>query len=475
MTERLLRYNRVFLALADVLAVILAFFLAWYVRYELEWYRAVDPAFYTGFGFYFKVSLLTAALIVFAYYLEGIYRLPRGTSFLNEFYRLLNATTTVTIILMVANYILQPPYHSRFVYLIAGFLILVLAAFNRLVYRQVMKSLRRRGYGARRILLVGAGEVSRAIMRALLARPELGYEVLGFLDDNPAKGQRDLGPFHALGGIDNLPQSLVENQVDEVIITLPWQYHRRIMSVLSHCERQNVRARIVPDVLQLSLDRVDVEILDGIPLLGTKSTTMSRPQFVLKRLVDVTITLLAMIIALPLMGIIALAIKLDSPGPAIFVQERVGRNGVIFKTYKFRSMVSEAEALRPALAELNEADGPLFKIRDDPRMTRVGRILRRFSLDELPQMFNVLRGDMSVVGPRPALPEEVAAYEPWHRKRLEVLPGITGLWQVSGRSNLSFDEMVLLDIYYVENWSLSLDISIILRTLPKVLMGEGAY
>jgi exopolysaccharide biosynthesis polyprenyl glycosylphosphotransferase len=325
------------------------------------------------------------------------------------------------------------------------------------------------------VLLVGAGEVSRMIMRVLLAKPDLGFDAVGFLDDNPEKGKKNLGPFSALGSIDNLDQVFSEYGVDEVIITLPWQYHRRIMSVLNQCTRLNVRARVVPDVLQLSLDQVDVEVLDGIPLLGVKPVSISGSRLAIKRTIDLAITTVGMIVLLPIMALVALAIKLDSSGPAIFVQKRIGKNGNSFNTFKFRSMVLEAENLREDLADFNEADGPLFKMRDDPRLTRTGRWIRRFSLDELPQIFNVLRGEMSLVGPRPALPEEVDAYESWHRKRLEVTPGLTGMWQVSGRSNLSFDEMVMLDIYYVENWSPFLDLSILLRTIPKVLSGEGAY
>ena len=475
MAKQILRFHKPLLVVLDFLLVILAFYLAWYIRYELQWYRAVDPASYTGFDFYLRIALLAGVLMVGALYLEGVYRLPRGTSYLNEFYRLLNATTTVTIVLMVGNYMFQPLYHSRLVYGIAGILILLFLAISRLINRWMMAWARRRGLGTKRVLLVGAGEVSRMIMRVLLAKPDLGFDVVGFLDDNPERGQRDLGPFAALGPIDNLPQIVGEYNVEEVIVTLPWQYHRRIMSVLNQCERFGIQARVVPDVLQLSLDRVDIEVLDGIPLLGTKRLAITGPGFAVKRTLDVIITALSLILMLPIMAIVAIAIKLDSPGPALFVQKRIGKDGSTFNTYKFRSMVLDAEVKRDELADLNEADGPLFKIKDDPRLTRTGRFIRRLSLDELPQIFNVLRGDMSLVGPRPALPEEVEAYEPWHRKRLDVMPGMTGLWQVSGRSNLSFDEMVMLDIYYVENWSPILDISILLRTIPKVLSGEGAY
>ncbi|MBX7232993.1 MAG: sugar transferase [Caldilineales bacterium] len=475
MAKLFVRFHKQFLIATDVVLVILSFYLAWYVRYQLQWYRSVDPASYTSFDFYLRVSALAAALIFVAFNIEGAYNLPPGTGFLDEFYRLFNGTTTVTIILMVGNYMFQPAYHSRLVYGIGGVLILIFTTLSRLFDRDLLARLRRRGIGAKRVLLVGAGETSRHIMRVLLANRNLGYDVVGFLDDDPERGQRNLGPFTGLGPIENLPQVLNEDHVDEVIITLPWQYHRRIIGVLTQCERQAVRARVVPDVLQMSLDRVDVEVLDGIPLLGVKYVAIAGSRFAVKRAIDLVLATLITLLLAPLMAILIVLIKLDSPGPAFFVHERVGKNGVLFRTFKFRSMVVEAEALRPQLAALNEADGPLFKIRDDPRATRVGRYLRRFSLDELPQLFNVLRGEMSLVGPRPALPDEVAAYESWQRKRLEVMPGITGLWQISGRSDLGFEEMMLLDIYYVENWSPLLDVSIMLRTIPKVLLRHGAY
>ncbi len=475
MSERILRIHKPLLALGDALLTILAFYVAWYVRYELEWYRSVDPASYTDFDFYLWVSFLAAIMIVGAYYIEGVYRLPRGVGLFTEFWRLFNGVAAVTIVLMMGNFLLQPPYHSRLVYGIAGMLILLFVSLARILNRAVLARLRRRGIGAKRVLLVGAGEVSRMVMRVLLANANLGYQIVGFLDDNPDRGERNLGPFQALGAIDNLSQILSERRVDEVIVTLPWQYHRRIISVLNQCERNHVQAKVVPDVLQISLDQVDLETLKGIPLLGVKQGAIAGPRLAIKRGFDLLIILPALLLLLPIMLLLALIIRLDSPGPILFVQERIGRNGRPFAAFKFRTMVADAEDLRPHLQELNEADGPLFKIKNDPRRTRVGSRLRRFSLDELPQIFNVLRGEMSLVGPRPALPEEVAAYEPWHRKRLEVLPGLTGLWQISGRSDLSFAEMVLLDVYYVENWSPWLDLSILLRTIPKVLIGEGAY
>jgi exopolysaccharide biosynthesis polyprenyl glycosylphosphotransferase len=225
----------------------------------------------------------------------------------------------------------------------------------------------------------------------------------------------------------------------------------------------------------MTRDQMHVEELNGIPLISKRPVVITGWNYVLKRSSDIALAGIGALIMLPFMLMIAAAIKLDSAGPVFYAQQRIGRHGKPFRCFKFRSMVVDAELMVGELAELNEASGPLFKLRDDPRRTRVGRFLRRFSLDELPQIWNVLTGEMSIVGPRPNLPSEVEQYQEWHKKRLLVSPGITGLWQVSGRSDLTFDEMALLDVYYVENWNVLSDLSIMLRTIPAVLRARGAY
>ena len=213
----------------------------------------------------------------------------------------------------------------------------------------------------------------------------------------------------------------------------------------------------------------------GIPMLSVRDVHISLTGLLLKRVLDLVVVALLALPTLLTMAIIALVIRLDSPGPIFYAAERVGKDGKTFNMIKFRSMVVGAERQKAALLAFNEASGPVFKIKDDPRMTRVGRVLRRLSLDELPQIVNVARGEMSLVGPRPPLREEVAQYKPWHRQRLAVVGGLTGLWQISGRSDLTFDESCLLDIYYIENWSLALDARILVQTIPHVLFGRGAY
>jgi exopolysaccharide biosynthesis polyprenyl glycosylphosphotransferase len=241
------------------------------------------------------------------------------------------------------------------------------------------------------------------------------------------------------------------------------------------CQRYNVSAKIVPDLFQLSLSRVAIDAVGGIPLIALREPRLGMVDDVIKRVMDLFFGFLLFLVAAIPMLIIAILIKLDSPGPILFRQKRIGRYGQEFIAYKFRSMREGAEQEQAALNDLNEARGPLFKIRDDPRRTRVGRWIRRMSLDELPQLWNVLRGEMSLVGPRPPMPNEVEQYQEWHKRRLDVRPGITGLSQVSGRSDLTFDETAMLDIYYIENWSPWLDLAILFKTIPTVLLARGAY
>jgi len=225
----------------------------------------------------------------------------------------------------------------------------------------------------------------------------------------------------------------------------------------------------------MTLSHLHIEDLAGIPMIGIQERSIKGGHLFLKRAMDIVLSSLILILLCPLFLLIAVAIKLDSRGPVVLRQIRVGKGERLFTCFKFRSMRENADAEKAQLLERNEANGVWFKMRNDPRVTNVGRLLRRFSMDELPQFLNVLMGHMSMVGPRPAVPAEVQRYQPWHRRRLEVAPGITGLWQVSGRSNLSFDEAVLLDLYYIENWSLLLDLQLLLRTVPRIISGEGAY
>lgn len=463
------------LVAADLLLILLAFAGAYAMRYVWQLGRMVDPANQVGIQAYLAFACLLVIVCLLSFRLSHVYPYKIGRSVVEETYMIGTATTLAVVVLSGINLVYQPLSYSRLLFLYTAILIICLLGLSRLLIVGARLHLRQYGIGVTRVLLVGAGDVGRMVMRTVMARPELGYQVVGFLDDNVAKGQTDIGPFKALGPLDNCNEVLAEYPIDNVIICLPWQSHRMIQRLLRTCEHHQVRAQIVPDFFQLTRQQLQVEELNGIPLLGTRELSIQGWNLVLKRATDLLMTLVVGILTLPVTLLIALAIRLDSAGAVIYQQTRIGKNGKPFTCYKFRSMVTDADELRDTLTARNEATGPLFKVRNDPRQTRVGRFLRRYSLDELPQLYNVLRGEMSLVGPRPNLPYEVEQYQEWHKKRLSVSPGLTGLWQVSGRSDLTFDEMVLLDIYYVENWSLALDLHIILRSIPAVLKGRGAY
>ncbi len=461
--------------ITDLLLINAAFALSYYLRYDVELFRNVDPVNFVPYSAYLGLQLGYSAVLAATLKLDGAWKLRRGASWLDEVYTIVNGTTTGMAIVLVVIFGFRPLAYSRLLFLYVSVLTVLLLSLGRLVKRTVESQQRRRGIGVDRTLIVGAGEVGRAVMRTLVARPDLGYQVVGFVEPEPQNGRDVIGRFRRLGTLENLPQTMAEHDINEVIITLPTSQHRTIQRIIRHCRRAHVRARIVPDFFQLTLNQVDVDNLGGIPLVGIRETALGRGPRAVKRLMDIAGAVVGLTISAPLMAVVAAAIRLESEGPALFSQERLGVNERPFQVIKFRSMRIGAEAERGTLLDRNEADGPLFKIKDDPRLTRVGRLIRRASLDELPQFINVLRGEMSLVGPRPPLESEVAEYQSWQRKRLAVKPGMTGLWQVSGRSDLTFDEMCLLDIYYIENWSLWLDIRIILRTIPQFFMARGAY
>jgi exopolysaccharide biosynthesis polyprenyl glycosylphosphotransferase len=315
--------------------------------------------------------------------------------------------------------------------------------------------------------VVGANPIGRALARELAGH----FQVLGYVDNGSDLDGGDdlplLGPIAALDG-------LVHSQlVDEIVVALPAARREQVGRILARGFGHPVQVKFAPDLGDDFLpSRFEVHHVGGRSYLGF--APVARVAWT-KRAFDLLAGALILLGCSPILLVIALAIKLDSSGPVFFFQERVGKDGRLFRMMKFRSMRRDADRLVAELRERNEATGPLFKMRNDPRVTRVGRLLRRTSLDELPQLFNVVRGEMSLVGPRPPLPREVADYEDWQHGRLRAVPGMTGLWQVSGRSDVPFHDMVRLDLHYIRNWSLALDLEIILRTVPAVVGNRGAY
>jgi exopolysaccharide biosynthesis polyprenyl glycosylphosphotransferase len=340
----------------------------------------------------------------------------------------------------------------------------------RAAYESISLELLRTIGVRRRAVLVGDGEGLQRLHRSLGAtRSGIEYSFLGAIGGSAPDG------LARLGGLDDLARVLEEVGADELILSEADFDERRVLGIVEAAHRLGVRVRLAPRTTELLVQQGEYVPGQGVPLFELRPPVLTGAEWALKRSFDLAVASLVAVAGLPLWLLVAAAIKLDSRGPVLYVDRRVGVGEREFGMLKFRTMVAGAAARQPELEEANEASGALFKIRDDPRVTRVGRLLRRFSVDELPQVLNVLRGEMSLVGPRPLPLRDYRLLDEWHRKRYLVLPGMTGLWQISGRSSLTFDDLVRLDFTYLENWSIWLDVSIILRTFPAVLARRGAY
>jgi exopolysaccharide biosynthesis polyprenyl glycosylphosphotransferase len=339
---------------------------------------------------------------------------------------------------------------------------------TRLLKRAVLRQVRLRGRNLRQVIIVGTGERAQRMAGVLNDHPELGYYLLGFVDNRKAPGV--LGPFNQIA------QILADHAVDEILVALPVnQFYEEINEVLRMAEEQGVVVHIQSDLFDLRLARARAGQLDDVPVVTLSTTPSVNRMLGCKRLIDILGATAGLTIFAPVMLVIAALVKLTDRGPVFFTQERVGLNKHLFPMLKFRTMVVDAEARMKELEALNEADGPAFKLKHDPRVTPVGRFLRQTSLDELPQLFNVLRGDISLVGPRPLPMRDYKQFgQYWFNRRFSVKPGITCIWQVSGRNNTSFDRWIRQDLEYIDNWSLALDLKLLLKTIPAVLRGTGA-
>lgn len=462
---------------ADLLLALLAYVLGYIARYQFTTFRQVLEVNQVEFEPYVPFALLYAAILFFAHNSNGLYRQVRGRSLVEEVSIAANGIATATLVELASFFVTRSYASSRLMLVYVAVLTLALFLLSRILYRLLLDRLRSRGIGVQRVLIVGAGDSGGAVLRVLMARKDFGYEPVGFVDENPGLGHYSIGRIKGLGTLDNLHTTIRRHAIDLVIITLPWSDHDRILSITHIARQAGADVRAVPDVFQLNTRQMQVENLDGIPLLGfgRMEQRFRGTDRIIKRSIDVGLILLTAPLWLPLLTLAALAVRLGGRGPIFYPQRRVGEGGREFSMYKLRSMVPDADSMREELVQASGEDPRHPKIRNDPRITRVGAYIRAVSIDELPQFFNVLRGEMSLVGPRPPTPDEVALYEPWHLQRLQTIPGCTGLWQISGRSNVPFDEMCLLDIYYIENWSVRLDLQIIIMTFPHLLLRRGAW
>lgn len=476
--------------LLDGAAVIAAFLGATWLRHGVGLLGS-NPVEGVPWIAYAATAPLVALIFLVIFRYRGLYGDPMGR--FAEGLRIVQGAAIAIVGTLAITFFYRGYSYSRATVLIFFPLVIVAVILGRSLYRAYGTALRSHPAARTNLLIVGFGTAGRYLGRQLIAQPRC-YDVRGFLDDDPGVAGGAIEDRRVLGTTADLERVVVEQQINEVIIAIPSAHRERVMELAGTCMRMKLPWRVVPDLYDVRLERLSIDHIGCLPLVGLRGTEIVGYNWALKRAFDLSVGWLAILATLPLWLLLVAAIKLTSRGPVLFRQKRIGLKGKPFTFLKFRSMRTGADTRlhqdytsdwiygktgktdEPAPRSLGAAardEGAVHKMTRDPRVTMVGRFLRRTSLDELPQLWNVVRGDMSLVGPRPPLPYEVQRYTEWHKRRLDVLPGITGLWQVSGRNKLSFEEMVRLDIEYIETWSLEQDVKIMLKTVPAVLFGTA--
>lgn len=462
---------------ADAVVMAAAFAVAMFMSSQWE-----GASFHDFLAVRIKVSNIILFLCFIALWqvilhVQGLYRSHRIGRMRTEWWQVTKAVLLAVVGLAAMALLFRISAIGRVFLTVFLFTVLPLTLLMRTALRFALGFAREHGRNLRNAVIVGCGRRGAAIGRELWNRPELGYLIVGYIDDIPApRNNRHSGSEKLLGGLAEIERLLQNEEVDEVFIALPVKsYYETIDRVITLCIDLGLLVRIPADSFQSRFATANIDYLDDSAFLTLGPVKESTSGQVTKRVVDAVASGLAILALLPVFAVIAIAVKLDSRGPVFFVQDRVGLGRKRFRMVKFRTMFTDAETRLEELEAQNEVRGAAFKMRNDPRVTRVGRMLRKLSLDELPQFFNVLVGDMSFVGPRPLPVRDFERFhEQWQKRRFSVKPGLTCLWQVHGRHEISFEHWMELDLQYIDNWSLKLDFEILLKTIPAVLRGSGA-
>ncbi len=455
------KFPKIILIVGDAIILSLSWLFAYWTRTRLV----------SIFGYqinpltpYLKALPLVIISWLVGSYLYGLYRRRKDITLVEEIQIFIRSALLGAGIVMSIAFLFREFYLGRSVVLLFNIYNFIFLGVFRLVYHRIERELRKKGYGRRNVIIVGAGVTGARVLQKIQDYPEIGFNVIGFVDADPEKVGKKIGGIEVLGTPDKIEDFIKKYRVEEVVIALPSMQKDKVMEWISEMENTGVRFRLVSEAFNVLSKESRVDLVGDFPILELGSGEVSPVYLFLKRVMDLVIAGFLIILTFPLWIFIAVGIKLDSKGPVFFKQERVGYKGKKFILYKFRTMFVHT---------------PLFsespKNEDDPRITRFGRFLRRTSLDELPQLINVLKGEMSLVGPRPEMPFIVERYSKWERKRLDVKPGITGLWQILGRKDLPLQENIHYDFYYIKNRSIVLDLFIIFKTVPAVLKRKGAY
>jgi exopolysaccharide biosynthesis polyprenyl glycosylphosphotransferase len=459
---------RRFLIFADSVIISLAFLLAFFLKGMLH-----EPG--VPLSRYAITLLLAIPFWCLTLYANGIYLSMRTRSYLEILWAIIKSAALTFLAMGTTIYFLKHSQTSRlFFILFAGF------SFGLILLEKTalfMSSLyvRRQGLNTRRLLIVGTGKRAQEFVKKVDGHLEWGFEILGAIDDEPGRGVRQVGRLEVIGTLEDIPRIFHMDAVDEVVFVVPRSRLNSLGDAIHKCETEGVVVTIAVDLFDTLLAKSSVTELDGLPLLHFKTTHAREWELLVKRLFDFAASGLGILVLSPFFLVTAILIKATSKGPVFFKQHRLGLHGRRFTLYKFRTMRIGAHDVLSDVADLNDMTTPEFREKKTRWITPVGRFLRKFSLDELPQLFNVFVGHMSIVGPRPTVPDEVEKYKAWQRRRFSMKPGITCLWQVNGRNNIGFEDWMKLDLEYLDNWSLWYDAKILLKTVPVVLFGIGAY
>lgn len=447
---------------SDMLIVVFAFLISYHIRsnYLLEGYIKLLPVF-----------VLTW---IFLLYIFGMYYSFRTESYRNIIIIVAEAAVFGFIVFGNIIYLMKWDFVSRYFVIQAFIICTVLVVIEKIFLILFFKYWRKKGYNYKNILIIGTGTRAQSFIKRIEKHSEWGFVILGLIDEDPLKKGQMINNYNVIGCFEDLADILHANIVDHAIFVVPRLWFEKIEHLIDICEVEGVPVTIAVDLFELKFTKAKQTDFDGFPLLTFQSTPDEIGSLFVKRVIDIIISGIALIILSPLFIIITMIRKITKRS-VFFKQERCSLNGRKFTLYKFRTMIEGAEEKLGELSNFNEMNGPAFKMKNDPRITKSGHFMRKFSIDEFPQLWNVFKGDMSIVGPRPPLPTEVNKYDSWHRRRLSMKPGLTCFWQIKGRSEITdFNEWMKLDLEYIDKWSLLLDLKIILRTIPIVLLGKGA-
>ena len=469
--------------LFDGFIVSIAFFLAYFLRQQFRLFYKLDliPSTQVVSG---SIASISEYLVVLFFvvplwcamlYLNGMYRSLRTRTLPQVVWIIIKSAFFVVLIFGTVVFLFKLQFVSRIFFGIFFVASLSFILSEKIALFSAMHYVRRRGFNYRTLIVVGTGKRAASFIKRIQDHPEWGFQILGIVNDEPSRGIEWVNCIKVIGTLDDIPEILHRYAIDEVIFVVPRLRLNYVENAIYDCEREGIKATVAVDLFDLKIARARQTELDGIPLVTFETTIAKEWQLFVKRAIDIVVSGLSIVILSPLLLILAALIKLTSSGQVFFRQQRLGLNGRKFVLYKFRTMYEGADKNLSNVKDVSEKDGPDFRKKKVKWTTPVGRVLRKFSIDELPQLFNVFVGYMSFIGPRPTVPDEVSLYESWQRRRFSMKPGITCLWQIRGRNKIGFEEWMKLDLEYLDNWSLWLDIKIFVKTIPVVLFGIGAY